>query len=239
MGQFMDGFNSIRSSLVNRWARFWLHYAGITISGRFASRMASLFVPPYKGCAILARLSPRGYIAPTARIHCAQLQLGARIFIGERVTLYDTDGSGSITIGERSSIHQDSIIETGLGGRLKIGENSHIQPRCQFSAYKGSIQIGNAVQVAPNCGFYPYDHGFLANELIRNQPLRTKGGIVIGDDAWLSFNVTVLDGVQIGKGAVIGAGAVVTTDIPEEAIAVGVPARVVGSRKQLGNVSNV
>lgn len=235
----MEGFNSIRTSLVNRWARFWLRYSGITATGRIASRLASLFMPPYKGCTTLARMSPRGYIAPTARIHCAHLHLGARTFIGERVTVYDADGSGSITIGERSSIHQDNIIEIGLGGRLTIGENSHIQPRCQFSAYKGSIQIGSAVQVAPNCGFYPYDHGFSPNELIRNQPLRTKGGIVIDDDAWLSFNVTVLDGVHIGKGAVIGAGAVVTSDIPEQAIAVGVPARVVGSRKQAGDVSNV
>jgi acetyltransferase-like isoleucine patch superfamily enzyme len=58
----------------------------------------------------------------------------------------------------------------------------------------------------------------------------TKGGIRVGDDAWLGFGVVVLDGVSIGKGAVIGAGAVVTSDIPDNAIACGVPAKVVRAR---------
>ena len=53
---------------------------------------------------------------------------------------------------------------------------------------------------------------------------------MIEDDAWLGLGVIVLDGVTIGRGAVIGAGAVVTGDVPPYAIAVGVPARVVGSR---------
>ena len=64
----------------------------------------------------------------------------------------------------------------------------------------------------------------------KNQPLASKGPIVIEDDAWLGLGVIVLDGVTIGRGAVIGAGAVVTGDVPPYAIAVGVPARVVGSR---------
>jgi acetyltransferase-like isoleucine patch superfamily enzyme len=55
----------------------------------------------------------------------------------------------------------------------------------------------------------------------------------VEDDAWLGYGVIVLDGVRIGKGAVVGAGAVVTHDIPEGAIAVGVPARVVKMRSDL------
>ena len=72
-----------------------------------------------------------------------------------------------------------------------------------------------------------------ANEPIRSQPLQTKGGIVIEDDVWLGFGVIVLDGVRIGKGAVIGAGSVVTKDIPEGAIAAGIPARVIKMRSDL------
>ncbi len=226
----MAKFNVSRKRLINLWARFWMRYAGVTIRGRVATRIASLFVPPYKGRSSLARLSSKGYISPTARLHCSRLELGSQVFIGERVVVYDTDNSGSVAIGERSSVHQDVIIETGSDGSLTIGKNTHIQPRCQFSAYKGSIKIGDAVQIAPNCGFYPYDHGFSADELIRDQPLQTKGGILIEDDAWLSFGVTVLDGVHIGKGAIIGAGAVVTSDISSDAIAVGVPARVINTR---------
>ena len=56
---------------------------------------------------------------------------------------------------------------------------------------------------------------------------------MIDDDAWLGYGVIVLDGVKIGKGAVIGAGSVVTRDVPDETIAVGVPARVVKRRCDL------
>ena len=67
-------------------------------------------------------------------------------------------------------------------------------------------------------------------EIIKRQPLTTRGGIKIGDDAWLGVGVIVLDGVSIGSGAVIGAGSVVTADVPDNAIAVGNPARVISSR---------
>jgi acetyltransferase-like isoleucine patch superfamily enzyme len=94
-----------------------------------------------------------------------------------------------------------------------------------------SIQIGCGVQIAPNCAFYPYDHGFARGQLIMEQPCKTKGGIIIDDDAWLGHGVIVLDGVRIGKGAVIGAGSVVTNDIPDGAIASGIPSRVVKMRR--------
>ena len=86
------------------------------------------------------------------------------------------------------------------------------------------------MQIAPNCAFYPYNHGIEPGKLIQEQPLYSKGDIIVGDDAWLGFGVIVLDGVRIGKGAVVGAGSVVTEDIPDGGIAVGVPARVVKMR---------
>lgn len=60
--------------------------------------------------------------------------------------------------------------------------------------------------------------------------MQTKGGIVIGDDAWLGVGTIVLDGVTIGEGAVVGAGSVVSRDIPAMAVAVGNPAKVVRIR---------
>jgi len=135
-----------------------------------------------------------------------------------------------VELGERVQIHRDSIIQTGAGGSVSIGLRTSIQPRCQFSAYLGSIHIGSYVQIAPNCAFYPYDHGVAPNQLISEQPLKTKGGITVDDDAWLGVGVIVLDGVRIGKGAVIGAGSVVTNNVADNAIAVGIPARVVKMR---------
>ncbi|MBW4484855.1 MAG: acyltransferase [Tildeniella torsiva UHER 1998/13D] len=86
--------------------------------------------------------------------------------------------------------------------------------------------------IASHCSMYANNHGF--NDLTRpmhSQPLTTLG-ITIEDDCWLGTGVRVLDGVTIGIGSVIGAGAVVSRDIPPYSIAVGVPARVIKSRKE-------
>ncbi len=157
--------------------------------------------------------------------------MGRNSFVGDGVVLYQGPDGGGIGIGDRSSVHRDCIFETGEGGSIEIGRDSHIQARCQLSAYKGSIRIGNAVQVAPGCGFYPYEHGTAAHISMREQPLHSKGDIVVGDDAWLGFGVVLLDGTRIGAGAVIGASSVVKGTVPSMAIAVGSPARVVGYRE--------
>lgn len=210
-----------------------MRYAGLSPLGRFCTRLAILFVPPYKSRCYLAYLNSKGYISPNASISHDELCFSDNIFIGDRVVIYKAKDGGPVEIGKGTHIHNDTIIETGEGGSLTIGANTSIQPRCQFSAYKGSIVIGSKVQIAPNCAFYPYNHTFAPNQLIKNQPLQTKGGIIIEDDSWLGFGVIVLDGVRIGKGAVIGASSVVTRDIPDGAIAVGVPARVIKTRAEI------
>ncbi|MGH8503818.1 MAG: acyltransferase [Gammaproteobacteria bacterium] len=212
------------------WAGFWMLFAGRGAGGRLATWLAGLFAPPYKGRRYLTRLNKRGYFSPSAAIGCRHLSTGEHVFIGDRVTIYEAD-EGEVKLGDRVAIHQDTIIQVGEGGRVQIGADTHIQPRCYLSAQKGSLTLGSHVQIASNCAFYPYNHGMAAGESMRKQPLRTRGGIVIEDDVWLGFGVIVLDGVRIGSGAVIGAGSVVTRDIPGEAIAVGAPARVIGKRK--------
>jgi acetyltransferase-like isoleucine patch superfamily enzyme len=178
-------------------------------------------------------LNEHGFVAPDASIFHSDFRRGQHVFVGERVVIYQADQGGPVAFGDGVHVHRDSIIETGQGGGVFIGAHTHIQPRCQFSAYKGSIRIGRDVQIAPYCSFYPYDHGTDPGELISKQPVRSKGDIMIDDDAWLGVGVCVLDGARIGKGAVIGANSVVTSDIPDYSIAVGVPARVVKSRAEL------
>jgi acetyltransferase-like isoleucine patch superfamily enzyme len=222
---------NFRFGIMSRhWARFWMQFAGLSFFGRIAARLAAWSAPPHKGRVVLARMNQRGYIEPTATIYHSDLHLGSHVFIGDRVMIFQRKNGGRVKIGNRVYIYRDTIIETGYGGYLSIGAHSSIHPRCQLNANVSPIIIGSGVMVGPSCAFYSYDHGIAAGIPIRKQPLHTKGGIIIDDDAWLGFGVIVLDGVRIGKGAVIGAGSVVTQDVPDNAIAVGVPARVIRMR---------
>jgi len=207
-------------------------FAGLSRSGRFAARLASVFSPPYMARAYLARLGANPYIDPQAVIHHKSLNVEKHVFVADRVIIYQAADGGTIRLAERANILRDCVLETGQGGTISVGADTFLHPRCQVMAYKGSIKIGNSVAIAPNCALYAYNHGTQPGELIKRQPLETRGGIDIGDGAWLGFGVIVLDGVSIGSGAIVGAGSVVTENIPDNAIAVGNPARVVSSRNQ-------
>jgi len=159
--------------------------------------------------------------------------LGHHVYIADGVIIYQDRDGGPVVLGERVHLHDDIVIEIGPGGSLTIGAHTHIQPRCQITAYESAIEIGRGVQIAPYCAFYSYDHGMAPDIPMDRQSLHSKGPIVVEDDAWLGVGVIVLSGVRVGKGAVVGAGAVVTRDIPEGAIVAGVPARVVKMRTEI------
>jgi acetyltransferase-like isoleucine patch superfamily enzyme len=145
--------------------------------------------------------------------------------------LFRQNNGGKIVIGDKVFLNDDIRIETGFGGSVDIGVGTHIQPGCQLSSYVGNITVGMNVQIAPRCAFYPYDHGIAREASMMEQPLVSKGGIVVEDEAWLGYGAIVLDNVTIGVGAVVGAGSVVKNDVPDYAICAGIPARVVGIRK--------
>lgn len=212
------------------WERFWMKFAGSSRSGRLAARLASVLAPPYMDRFYLARLGPNPYLDPRAVVNHEDVYFGPHVFIADRVILHQAPGGGRITLAESAHVLRDSVLETGRGGSIEIGRDTFLHPRSQVMAYCGHIKIGDHVAIAPNCAFYAYNHGSAPGELIKHQPLETRGGISIGDGAWLGFGVIVLDGVSIGAGAIIGAGAVVTEDIPDNAIAVGNPARVIAKR---------
>jgi len=220
------------SRLKARWARFWISFSGTGLIGRIASYLAALATPPYYGRVSLSKLSTKGYVSAKAVIHHHLLELGKFCYIADGVLIYQDRKGGAVQLGDAIHLHDNTVIQTGRGGSVSIGADTHIQPRCQISAYEGPIKFGERVEIAPNCAFYSYDHGILPNTSIREQPVTTKGGIIIEDDAWLGYGVIVLDGVRIGKGAVIGAGSVVTKNIPDGGIAIGVPAKVIKLRSE-------
>lgn len=225
--------SGISGLFVTGWMWFWMRGAGLGYLGKICTAIATWFAPPYYARRCLARYHPLGYIAPGATIYHKLLEMGANVFIGDRTTIYQDRDGGKVVLGDRVHLYGDTYIQTGEAGSVIVGSDTHIQPRCQFSAYKAAIKIGSKVQIAPDCAFYSYAHGIEPGRPIKEQPLTTKGGITIEDDVWLGYRAIVLDGVHIAKGAVIGAGSVVTQNIPAGAIALGVPARVV--KRRLGD----
>lgn len=201
------------------------------VIGRPCVRLAGALVGPYKERKLLAMLTSKPYISPRAQIKCDKLQIGPQVFIDDDVVIYGHDGGEGVSLGPRVHIYRGTIIEAGSGGRVIIGEFSHIQSNCSLKGFVRDLRIGSGVQIAPQCTFSPYEHNFDdLSQPIWSQGLRSEGPIAIEDDAWLGVGVRVLEGVTIGRGAIIGAGSVVTRDIPAYAIAVGVPARVIGTR---------
>lgn len=215
------------------WIRFWMRYAGLGPTGRIATRLAALFAPPYRAREYLSRLTPRGYVDPEVLIHHRDLRLGKHVFIGRDVTIFEGPRGGPIELAEYARIYGHVILETGEGGSIFLGPYSRIHPGSHLISYKSPIHIGRDVGIAQNCAIYSYDHGMNPDAPISQQPLVSKGPVVIEDHTWLGTGVIVLGGVRIGTGAVIASGSVVTQDIPAGAIAAGMPARVVKMRKDL------
>lgn len=86
------------------------------------------------------------------------------------------------------------------------------------------VIFGNNVFIGPNCGFYTTNHPILAKQ--RNKGLEYAYPILVGDNVWIGGNVSVMPGVKIGDNTVIGAGSVVTKNIPDNVVAAGNPCKV-------------
>jgi len=220
----------IKRKIRRLWSRFWLLWVYLGPLGFIGAHLAAWPWPPLYDRAQLRMLSRRGYTATSSSIYHNQLWKGDHVFIGDHVLIYQDRGGGPVDIADEVRVFNHTTIQTGLEGSVTIGANTRIQPRCQLSAYKASIRIGSNVGIAPNCALYSYDHGTFLDNPISSQPLQTKGDIIIEDGAWLGVGVIVLSGVRIGRGAVVGAGSLVTRDIPDNSIAYGVPAKVAKTR---------
>lgn len=138
------------------------------------------------------------------------IEIGAYSIIDSFVKIKPAGGNGDLVIGKYCVINSGCVLYTGNG-----------------------ISIGDSVAIAANCTLAPTNHEFsLRCKTIREQGFKpSKGGIRIGDDAWIGANTVILDGAVIGRGCVIGAGSIVRGQIPDYAIATGQPAKVTGWRE--------
>ena len=139
-------------------------------------------------------------------------------------------GFRNIAIEDGVGIMANSYVYADPGD-CAIGAGTSINNNVQINASGGRIAIGRSVLIGPNCVLRAADHEFSdTTRDIREQGSRA-GEIIIEDNVWLGSNVVVTRDVRIGTGAVIGAGAVVTRDVPPYAVAAGVPARVIRMRE--------
>lgn len=131
--------------------------------------------------------------------------------------------------GEKTCIEPNFFCDYGYN--IVMGDNFYSNHNCVIVDC-AEVVFGDNVFIGPNCGFYTAEHPVDAET--RNQGLESARPIKIGSDVWIGGNVTVLPGVTIGDNVVIGAGSVVTKDIPSGCVAVGNPCKPI---KKIGEKS--
>jgi acetyltransferase-like isoleucine patch superfamily enzyme len=131
---------------------------------------------------------------------------GSRIHIEQNVTVKIVSASGQVDFGEGVFIGRNTTLD--IIDHLKVGARSLI---------------------APGCFITDHNHSIAPAQRIVDQGVNSRR-VEIGEDAWIGANVCILPGVKVGDGAVIGAGAVVTRDVPSNCVAVGVPAQILKER---------
>jgi acetyltransferase-like isoleucine patch superfamily enzyme len=139
-----------------------------------------------------------------------------------------------ITIGSHVLIRAYSRIEaitsfagTSYSPNIYIDDGAHIELSAHISAYD-SVRIGKRVVLAGHVYLSDHDHGFEDIDTpIMQQPLRSKGPVVIGDDCWLGEGSTVTSGVTLGRHVIVGANSVVVRSVPDYCVVAGSPARII------------
>lgn len=130
------------------------------------------------------------------------------------------------TLGKNVNIEKNAYFTP----QLSVGDNSGVGVRCEMY---GPVTIGKNVMMGPEVVVFTHHHEYRRTDI----PIMEQGNtpvepVVIGDDCWIGRRVMIMPGVKIGTGCVIAAGAVVTKDVPDYAVAGGVPAKVIKMRTQ-------
>jgi len=162
-----------------------------------------------------------------------------KIHIGDNVVVDDNcllDAKGEsnkgIAIGNGVFIGRNTILSC-KDGDIALADGANIGFNCElFSA--SHVRVGRDTLVAAYCYLIGGDHQASDPSAPVLAQGRTSRGVTVGEGAWLGAGAKLLDGVEIGDGAVVGAGAVVRESVPARAIAVGVPARIIGNRDEAG-----
>ena len=140
-------------------------------------------------------------------------------------------GRGRIYIGPHACIMRYGQL-LAHNGSIRIGQNVTLGPFSYISGI-GGVHIGDNTRIAPYVGIYSFTHNFEdPDQTIVEQGISTSP-IFIGEDVWIGSHAVITCGVKIGRGAVIGAGSVVTRDVPPNAVVAGIPAKIIRYRGRM------
>ena len=157
------------------------------------------------------------------------VQIGKKCLFGKNVRL---DRPWLIRIGYRCTFEDDVWIKVvNDKARVEIGEYTFLGRGVEIDVSE-NVSIGSNVLVAPDVFITDHSHIFESTDLINNQGCQSAP-VIIEDDVWLGARCTILPGVTIGRGAVVGAGSVVRNNVPPYAIAAGVPLKVIRYRDKI------
>jgi acetyltransferase-like isoleucine patch superfamily enzyme len=179
----------------------------------------------------LGLLGQQCMISPLAKFqgNLANIFIEDGVRIGDHVLIQAHSQGGMIRIGPRTLLKQFAQIMSYPGGSIEFGADSSVNPFCMLYGH-GGLSIGSKVRIAAHTVIIPANHKFdRLDAAITAQGLDRKG-IRIEDDVWIGANCTICDGVTVGTGSIIGAGSVVTRDIPPMSVAMGAPARAIKKR---------
>jgi acetyltransferase-like isoleucine patch superfamily enzyme len=158
-----------------------------------------------------------------------RIAIGKRVGLSSRVTLRaNTQVAVGIAIGDETSI-QDAALLAANQGSIVIGQHSWLGPFCMVYG-NGGVSIGDHVLIAAHCVINTVSHNTERCDLPISEQGINCAPVVIENDVWIGSRAVIMQGVTLGHGAIIGAGSVVTTNIPPYSIAVGTPARVIRRR---------
>ncbi|MBS1917789.1 MAG: acyltransferase [Bacteroidetes bacterium] len=118
------------------------------------------------------------------------------------------------------------------GGSITVGDCCSINPYTIIYGHGKGVSIGSHVLIAGHCIIIPANHEFnRRDKYIREQGISSRG-IIIEDDVWIAGGCQILDGVTIGRGAIIASGSVVNKSVPPYAVYGGVPAKLLKMRNE-------
>lgn len=138
-----------------------------------------------------------------------------------------------VSTARKFMIHVGNNVNIEKGARVtsncSVGDNSGIGINAKLH---GTVLIGNDVMMGPDCIIYTQNHAYGRTDIpMHQQGFSEEKPVTIGNDVWIGGRVIILAGISIGNGAIIGAGSVVTKDVPGYAIVGGNPAKVLKYRK--------